>query len=251
MKNLLKLLTFFVITITHINLAKASIKAVIFDCDGVLVESESLKYKAWKETLADKGISLSQAEYQALAGLPGRYILKKLSAGKNKTLSPSIIEEKNALYKSLQQTSIQPIDDTLQAFYLVKQQGLKVAVASSASMQELQRNLQHLHIYDECQEIVSGKDDLSHYVDKEGVNKPRPYIYLETAHRLGFSTSECIVIEDSEAGIVAAKTAGCKVIAIATFWTKNQKLHLADIVLDKSNTQNIMQAISNLIEQST
>lgn len=61
---------------------------------------------------------------------------------------------------------------------------------------------------------MSGKDDLQDYKDPEGINKPKPYIYIETAKRLGLKPTECIAIEDSHPGVMSSYSAGCITVAV-------------------------------------
>lgn len=224
-----------------------SLKAIIFDCDGVLVETEGLKFQAWQEVLQPHGIILSEANYQSAVGHTSLHILKHLSDHYQIPLDPSIAEEKNAIYTSLQKTNLQaiePMQTVLQWARAQKEEkGLRLAVATSASTREVTFNLNFLKVRQMFDVILSGKDDLTMYTDPLGVNKPQPYIYTEACLRLGLDPAECLVFEDSEPGVCAAKRAGCKVIAIPRFWTAHQNFENADLILINPNSDEIIRAI--------
>lgn len=92
-------------------------------------------------------------------------------------------------------------------------------------------NLQHLGLEAIFDIVISGQDDLKAYSNPEGVNKPKPYIYLHTAVELGFFPSQCVAIEDSHAGVTAGKEAGYFTIAVPNDFTRTQDFSRADLVI--------------------
>lgn len=256
MRRISKKISFFIgliVLACYFQIAEASIKAVIFDCDGILVDSEGIKYEAWKRVLQSRGIDLTHEKYQVLAGLSGLSILSHLEKELRIHLDPKIINEKDDLYKEMQREGIKPIGPMLSAFQWVKEKHnakeLMLGVASSASKSEIIYNLTCLKICDDFDIILSGKEDLKHYNDPKGVNKPKPYIYMEAALRLGVKTSECLVIEDSEAGVSSAKNAGCKVIAVPNDWTIRQNFEKADLILYVPNKELIIRGIEKFLKE--
>ena len=93
-------------------------------------------------------------------------------------------------------------------------------------------NLKHIGLEHAFDFIVSGSDDLESYIDDQGKNKPKPYIYLEASKRLNIPPEHCLVFEDSEAGIEAATTAGMIAIAIPNWMTKEQNFSKANRVIN-------------------
>lgn len=95
-------------------------------------------------------------------------------------------------------------------------------------------NLRNLEIEKYFDLVLSGHDDLDEYKhkDPEGVNKPKPYIYLHAAKLLGVKPYECVVIEDSQSGVVAAENAGCIAVAVPNSFTKNQDLSHAHLKIE-------------------
>jgi beta-phosphoglucomutase-like phosphatase (HAD superfamily) len=97
--------------------------------------------------------------------------------------------------------------------------GLKIGVCSAAKKEEILAHLQHLGLEGKLDIVLSGQEDLVGYSDPEGVNKPKPYIYLHAMKLLGVSPSQCVVIEDSAPGVRAGVDAGCFTIAVPNDYT--------------------------------
>lgn len=232
-------------------LLEAEVKAIVFDCDGVLVDSEGIKFQAWQEVLAKKGVVLSPVFYSRfLSGHTGKFILERICTEFSLEFDPKIIEEKNRLYWSLQKQEIKEIAPMVSFLkWAAAQNRWRLGVASSADKEEILFNLQSLAISEELDEIISGKQDLKAYSDVEGVNKPKPYIYLEICKRLEIKPKECLVFEDSEAGVRAAKDAGCVVIAVPTQWTKEQDFSKADRLFLSFDLEDLKGTIQSIQEE--
>lgn len=204
----------------------SQIEAIIFDCDGVLVDTEHLKYLAWQKALASENISFSIEEYKPLVGHSSKNIFSMIKQSKGLEIPERIIELKNANYHSLQLQGVPPIQEMVGLVGLLSQQrehlGIKLGLASSAPKEEILQNLKQIGLENAFDVITSGHDDLDNYVDQEGKNKPKPYIYLETAKRMNIHPSKCLVFEDTAAGIQAAIEAGMVAIAVPNPFTIQQ-----------------------------
>ncbi|KAF3362560.1 hypothetical protein PHSC3_000798 [Chlamydiales bacterium STE3] len=211
------------------------IHAVIFDCDGVLVDTEYLKFLAWQEVLASKNIDFTIEDYKPLIGHSSENILKMIEKAKAVKLPCQIIEWKNSKYRLLQGqgvVAIQPMVDFVRCLSKEKNKlGISLALASSAPREEILINLRHIGLEEAFDLIISGTEDLENYVDVEGINKPKPYIYIEASKRLNVSPKCCLVFEDTKAGVDAAADAGMQVIAIPNPFTTNQDFSKASKIL--------------------
>lgn len=200
-----------------------SVKAVIFDCDGILVDTEHLKFLAWQEALASQGIPFSLEEYMPLVGHSSKNILQAIKRLKKVEIPEEIIEIKDSKYKMLQKQGvprIQAMVDFARHLSANKSKlGLVLGLASSASKEEILTNLQQIGLENAFDLVISGSDDLNDYVDAEGKNKPKPYIYIEAAKRLNILPELCLVFEDTKAGVDAAADAGMIPIAIPNQFT--------------------------------
>lgn len=212
------------------------IKAVIFDCDGVLVDTEYLKFLAWQEALASQNIKFSIEEYMPLIGNSSKNILNMIKQTKGLELSDQIIDLKNVKYKALQKqgvTAIQPMVDFVR--YLSenkKRLGLKLGLASSAPKEEILINLRQIGLDHAFDLVISGSDDLKNYIDTEGKNKPKPYIYQHAMKTLRIFPAQCVVIEDSVTGVDSGISAGCFTVAVPNIYTSNQDFSRAHLQME-------------------
>lgn len=211
-------------------------KAVLFDCDGTLIDSEHAHYLSWKQALVDLGSDLEKDEYRQHAGksphITADLIGKKIGHDCPEGLLKRKIDHYQVHSPSLL-TPIEPTVNFLKELAAKKEQlGIKIGVCSAGGTESIAFHLRHLGIDHLLDIVLSGRDDLSDYSDPEGVNKPKPYIYLHAAKLLGISPAECVVIEDSAPGATAAVTAGCFTIAIPNDYTRNQDLSHAHLRLD-------------------
>lgn len=193
-------------------------RVMIFDCDGVLVDTEYLKFLAWQEALASYNVDFSIEEYMPLVGHSSKNILAMIERSKQLKLPEQIIDLKNDKYKALQKQgvqAIQPMVDFARSLFENKERlALKLGLASSAPKEEILINLQQIGLDNAFDLVISGSDDLEAYIDEEGKNKPKPYIYIEAAKRLNILPELCLVFEDTAAGVEAAAGAGMTVIAV-------------------------------------
>lgn len=187
-----------------------NIKAVIFDLDGVIVNTDNLHYRAWK-TIADKeGIYFDETINNRLRGVSRMESLEIILERANKKYSNDqkklLAEEKNKYYveylKSLTPDSILPnVEFVLQK---LKEKGIKIAIGSSSKNGRF--ILKQIGMENTFDVIVDGNDITR--------SKPYPDVFLIAADRLGINPGDCIVVEDAEAGIKAAKSAGMRAVAI-------------------------------------
>ena len=227
-RQILRLFLFFIL-FSQFTSGVLAYKAIIFDCDGVLVDTEGLKHRAWQEELTQHNIDFTLDEYISLVGYSSQHIITTIQKMKNIILlnENEIIESKNKRYRELQKAGVPSlsfgVDFLRKALELRKLGIIKLALASSDGRAEILQNLKSIEVNpDNFDIILSGRDDLSHINDPQGTNKPKPYIYQLTAQNLGISPKDCIVFEDSNAGVEAAFTAGMDVMAVPNEFTKNQ-----------------------------
>ncbi|MFA6915389.1 MAG: HAD family phosphatase [Parachlamydiales bacterium] len=221
---------------TNFLFSEQSIKAIIFDCDGTLVDSEDAHLSAWRKAVENRGHVLTFEQCLLYTGKPATFIAKLIAEAIGHDNSEDILSEKRSHYRELHQQGLPPIQGTVEFLKRLaadkERLNLKLAVASAAPKDEILSNLRHLGIEEHFDIILSGQDDLKEYSDPEGVNKPKPYIYLHTAKLLNVLPSECVVIEDSTTGVLAGMAAGCITIAVPNEFTKMQDLSEASMKIE-------------------
>jgi beta-phosphoglucomutase-like phosphatase (HAD superfamily) len=193
-----------------------AVKAIIFDCDGVLVDTESLKFEAWQQALKEEGIDFLLEDYLRFVGHTPKYIVERIKSEKNVDFNTAeFLNRKNEVYKRSKQQigGVKPIPlvvGFLKKLIEMKQNlGIKLGLASSARRAEIFENLESIGVLGSFDIIVSGLDDLKDIKDPEGTNKPKPYIYQRCAQLLDVAPEDCLVVEDTNAGVEAAAKAGC------------------------------------------
>lgn len=212
------------------------IKAIIFDCDGTLVDSEQSHHLSWQYALSKWDIPLAEADYYPYVGKTGSTISRSFCKQFQLESSETLLKDKKVIYDDLlKNRNVPSIERTLRFVrHLItrkKELGLKLGVASAAPKEEILLNLNFLGITEAFDVIVSGKDDLSGYSDPEGVNKPKPYVYLHAAQLLEVEPQECIAFEDSTSGVIAANHAGMFTVAVPNRFTKLHDFSLAHLII--------------------
>lgn len=210
-------------------------KGIIFDCDGTLVDTEMAHFQGWAHALKKHDVDFNIEDYFCYVGSPSDKTAQELSNKIGKSCADELRRDKHIFFHSIIKQKVLPIEDTF-AFLqrLIKEQkkfGYKLAIASGAPREDIDVYLRKLKIDNHFDIILSGKDDLNHYKDPAGVNKPSPYIYIEAAKRLGLDPRECIAIEDSCAGVTAGVRAGCITVAVPTPFSCKQDFSLAHMVI--------------------
>ena len=206
------------------------LKAIIFDMDGVLVNSEPLHRKAYFDMFEEFNLNVSNRLYESFTGKSTSAICKELC----KIFDLSISHEKLMLSKRKHFKTIFDNDPEFQmidgALSLIKDyfyNNLTLILASSASMTNINRIFKKFDLDKFFKAKISGADL------KE--SKPNPEIFIKAAKLSGFNKSECIVIEDSTNGVIASKSAGIYCIGFNSPNSKNQNYDKADLVVSNFN----------------
>jgi len=185
----------------------AEASALIFDCDGTLVDTMPAHYQAWCDTLEPYGCQFPHALFQQLGGMPARRIIEKLNAEQQLAMPvDATAEAKEKRFLTLG-TRLQPIEVT--ADLARRWHGRKpMAVASGGIRPIVLHTLQAAGL-DHLFALVVTSDDVVH-------GKPAPDTYLLTAERLGVPPEQCVVFEDAPTGIAAAHAAHTRCAEVRT-----------------------------------
>jgi HAD superfamily hydrolase (TIGR01509 family) len=199
-------------------------EAVIFDMDGVIVDSEPYSVQALVDILRAYGIVPTMADLQRSYGRRIRDDLADYFARYGITGDVhSAIAHKHARYYHLAAGHLKPFAGVMPLLRRLRQQGCRLALASSGDRIKVAFGMQALGLDGIFATVVSG-DDVTQ-------SKPHPEIYLLAARRLGVAPAACVAIEDAPAGVEAAKRAGMRCLAVTNTVTSEQ-LHMADLIVD-------------------
>jgi beta-phosphoglucomutase len=212
--------------------------AVIFDMDGVLVDNFEYHQKAWQIFLEKYEIFITGDFRTKIFGGTNKehlevFFRRKLTQSEIKEFE----ETKEAIYRSIYEEEIKPVDGLKSFLELLRINKIPVALATSSPRVNIRFIL----------ERTGTTEYFSLILDSSSVNKgkPDPEIYLKSAKLLNFKPGKCIVIEDSHNGILAAKSAGNKVIGITTTHTASDLVGV-DLVINDFNELN-MTILKNLV----
>lgn len=202
-------------------------KAVIFDMDGVIINSEPLHHKVEREIVEELGGKLSDEEVASFVGTTDYNMWSKIKKKFNFKLSvEELIEmKKERFMKEIDEIQLVPnfIDFMLSLY----KKGYLMAIASSNNRKIVDTIVNKFQLYKYMKFIISGEE-----VKR---SKPDPEIFLTAAKKMNVTPSDCIVIEDATNGVKAAKAAGMKCIGLKNTDTGKQDLSEADLIIENFN----------------
>ncbi len=215
------------------------IKGILFDMDGVLVDSESFICDAAIDMFAEHGLHVKAEDFlpfvgagenRYLGGVAEKYNFK-LDLEKDKTRTYAIYAQKVA-------GKLHALPGVNSFIALCKSRGIKMAVATSADKVKMLINLHETGISEQVFDACVSGSEVEH-------KKPHPEIFLKAAQKLGLPPSECLVVEDAVNGIKAANASGCLCLALTSSFPAAQ-LHEARWVC--SNLSTVPDEVINLLK---
>ena len=201
--------------------------AVIFDVDGVLVDSYNAHYQSWQLLCRERGLEMTHGQFIATFGRTSREIIKELWP-EQITTQAAVAEHddrKEELYRELLTSDFLALDGAVELIDELNEAGFPLAVGSSGPPKNVGLVLDALDRRDVFGDGVVTGDDVTR-------GKPDPQVFLLGAERIGASPANCVVIEDAPVGVTAAHAAGMKCVAVVSTGRVREKLAAADLVVD-------------------
>ena len=205
---------------------ESMITAVIFDMDGVIADSEYFNVKAKHLILKRAGIEVDWHYHDKFLGTTHEYMwteMKKEFESLDKEVLYYIDQWVKTRKELIDQEGLKPMPGVVDLIRTLKEKGFHLAVASSSLKEDIMTNMNTFGITDCFEAFISGSECEN--------GKPDPEIFQKAAEAIGQKAANCIVVEDSEAGVKAAKSAKMKCIGYAPEGAINQDLHQADTVV--------------------
>ena len=196
-------------------------RAVLWDMDGTLIDSEEFHWIAWRDTLANEGITITREQFLSSFGQRNDSIIPRwLGAAATPERIERIATAKEELYRHLVRSEgISPLPGVARWLHYLHKEGWLQAIASAAPRANIDTVLEMLSATHIFQGVVSAED-----VHR---GKPDPEVFLAAASRVGVPPERCIVVEDAVAGVQAARNAGMRSIGV----NRNGKTLPADVVV--------------------
>jgi beta-phosphoglucomutase len=209
------------------------IRAVVFDFDGVVANSEPLHFRAYRDVLAERGVALTEAAYYDLyLGYDDVGAFRAIASDNRITFTERDVADLVAR-KALRLEEIERAQSVLfdgARLAILRMAGaFAVAIASGALKPEILRVLEHEGLREHFPIVVSAEDTPA--------SKPDPAPYLRAVELLaarvpGLTAAECVAIEDSKWGLVSARSAGLRTVGITHTYPAAELVEAADIVID-------------------
>ena len=209
-------------------------KAIIFDMDGVLINTEPLHYKCWKEVLKEDGIDLEYDVYKECIGATREVLLEILKNHYGK-----VYEDPDEVMNRMKQKKLQFIEkngfpmlpglkESIETLYRA---GYHLAVASSSPRDAIEMTLDAIGIHS-CFDSITSGTEVEH-------SKPAPDIFLCAMKKLHLTSADCLVVEDSTNGGKAAAAAGMKCVWYHNPDSGDQTIPQAELEIHEWNVENV------------
>ena len=209
------------------------IKGIVFDMDGVLIDSEPVHIEAWNDVFAEFDLHFEAEWFHQWIGVADRNFTSKIiEQYQLPTQVDTLLQAKRRVFEEKIAQGVPPHKGVKESIPLLYHYDLAVATSSNRSGAML--SLKGAGLFHFFKDVITADDVLNH--------KPHPDCYLKAVQSLGFMPSDCIGIEDSASGIKAAKAAGLFVIGVSTSLPAHY-LTEADLVLE--NTEGAINWILN------
>lgn len=199
-------------------------RAVVFDVDGVLVDSYLAHYQSWRELGAEYGFERTEGEFAHTFGRTSREILRELDLGWTDQQIGRLVAQKEAFYRRIITDDFPVMPGAVRLIDALAAAGYQLAVGSSGPPENVEFTLRQLGRAAAFSAAVTGADV------RRG--KPDPEVFQLAATQLGVPPHACAVIEDAAPGIAAARAAGMACVGLASRGHTRQELDGADQVVD-------------------
>ncbi|MBI3109476.1 HAD family phosphatase [Candidatus Daviesbacteria bacterium] len=204
------------------------IKAVIYDFDDTMVDSDSLHIESWEANLKEHNVNIEGFKKWRAENLMGRSSTenaKSIVKHYGMNIDPEVFyKRKVEIFMKIAVDKLKLLPGLIKSLKLFKRAGLRLAISTGSPRKYVEAVLNKYGLTKYFDVIVTSEDITR--------SKPDPQMYLIASDRLELSPAECIVIEDTQAGIQSATAAGCKCIAVPNKNVTNQDYSKADLVLN-------------------
>lgn len=186
--------------------------AVIFDWDGVIIDSEDYHRESWERLAAEEKLRLPEGAFEASFGMRNQQIIPSVFRWAEESEEERIRalgDRKEELYREIvREQGIAPLPGVVNLVQALSEAEIPFAVGSSTPRENIETVMEVIGLAGQFRTIVAAADV------SEG--KPHPEVFLTAAQRLGYEPARCVVVEDAHVGIEAGRRGGFRVLAVAT-----------------------------------
>jgi len=198
---------------------------VIFDVDGVLVDSYAAHYESWQRLGRELGLVMTEGQFVATFGRTSREIIREIwpQLATSDERVRGIDDRKEELYRQIIAADFPSMDGAVELIDALAEGGFLLAVGSSGPPENVNLVLDKLNRRDRFMGVVTGRDVTR--------GKPDPQVFQLAAERLGLTPARCLVVEDAPSGVAAARAAGARCLGLAIVGRDAAALIAADRVV--------------------
>ncbi|TSC76545.1 MAG: hypothetical protein G01um101431_678 [Parcubacteria group bacterium Gr01-1014_31] len=223
--------------------ASGTVQALVFDIDGVLVDTEQLHFSAWQKLLAEHGATLALEEYLPFIGRGSTENMADICTRKQMSGDHAALNlRRREIYRQLRSSGISVLAENValaRNFARAYPKMPRIA-ATNSIQQDTDENLAAAGLTGFFQFVVA-------FQNYPGLKrKPAPDLYLEAVRQLGIPAAECLAFEDTEHGVTAAHAAGLRVVALPSVLTEGQNFSAADLVIPSGAPREPMMIVKKI-----
>ncbi|MCH7884966.1 MAG: HAD family phosphatase [Planctomycetes bacterium] len=214
---------------------------VIFDMDGVLVDSAEAHFQSWRRLGRQQGVQLTQEQFSATFGRQNRDIIPLLFGEVSEPALREMADRKERIYRDLVRANPPIVDGAIDLVVSLHEAGAQLAVGSSGPRANIDLILEAMGVRDQVRVVVSS-DDVSR-------GKPDPQVFSMACDRLGLPSRHCVVIEDAPSGVEAARAAGAHCVAVLMHHSR-ESLKRAHRVVEKLADLRVADLFSLVLDEN-
>ena len=214
---------------------------VIFDMDGVLVDSAEAHFQSWQRLGRQQGVQLTQEQFSATFGRQNRDIIPLLFGEVSEPALREMADRKERIYRDLIRAHPPIVDGAIDLVVSLHEAGAQLAVGSSGPRANIDLILEAMGVRDQVRVVVSS-DDVSR-------GKPDPQVFSMACDRLGLPSRHCVVIEDAPSGVEAARAAGAHCVAVLMHHSR-ESLKRAHRVVEKLADLRVADLFSLVLDEN-
>jgi beta-phosphoglucomutase len=215
---------------------------VIFDMDGVLVDSYHAHYESWRRMAAEHGRTMTRAQFDATFGRTSREVITTIWPELDGAAEPirALDDRKEAWFREILAANFPAMPGVRELLHRLRDAGVPMALGSSGPPENVRLVLKRLCVRPLLAAVVTGSDVTR--------GKPDPEVFLIAARRMGMVPQRCVVVEDAPLGIDAAHAAGMAAVGLLSTGRTSDQLARADLVI-RSLRELSPRALRDLLER--
>ena len=215
-------------------------QALIFDFDGLILDTETTDYESWRRVYAEHAVELPRNAWVAAIGTEGKAFnpVERLSELAGRSLSEAEVRGRQRPIRDALVPALEPLPGVEDWLLAARARGMRVAIASSSPRAWVEGPLARIGLLQHFEELVTR--------EQAARAKPHPDLYQRAVEIFGLAPEDALAIEDSPNGLAAARTAGLRSVAVPGPMTRGLDFAEADLVLDSLAAQTLEQVLERL-----